>query len=410
MIDDIHKELQSISIQWILDDPFWGHLLSGIPKSTAQGLAPLSWSIESGSPPILQLSVTPASWAKLPSLEIKKAGLLHELLHLIFHHPFTTDYFHFPHLYDLACDWIIDELQIIPNERSVGISPAALGIEITGTRVESYYQILEQFWLTEIRSPNPSPALQKLKEYQSDAARSSHQSWHTSIAKLSQGEKDIIKAGIDQLLNTTLQRVGPAAISHWPAALRLALENRKPVVQSTINWRRVLRLFVGRNKKTQLKNTLRRPSKRYGTTPGLRIHQQQKLLVVLDTSASIQALQFDSFFAEIHHLWKLGVEVHIIECDTKIRRDYPYLGQRPSFVEGRGGSSFDPPIDWANQVYHPDAILYFTDGDGPRLQVKSRYPLLWIRSQSQRGQWVQEQGISIEIPVPVVKKNKPDQL
>ena len=391
----------------MLDDPFWGHLLSGIPKCTAPGSSALSWSIENGTPPNLQLSIDPDKWAQLDSMEAKKAQLQHELLHLLFQHPFETNHFHFPHLYDLACDWIIEEFTIQLHNPPTSFSPASLAIEVAGTsrQVASYYQPLEQFWLEEIQAYKPQVGLQMLKEYKASTSRYPHQLWHQAIAKLSQGEKDIIQAGIDQLLLSTLQRVGPAAISHWPAALRLILEGRQPNLKPAINWRRILRLFVGRNKKTRLKNTLRRPSKRYGTTPGIRIQQQQKLLVALDTSASIQAIQFDSFFAEIYHLWKLGAEVHIIECDTKIRREYPYLGQRPSFVEGRGGSCFDPPIDWANQVYHPDAILYFTDGDGPRLQVKSRYPLLWIHSQSQRGQWVQEQGISIEIPVPVVQKN-----
>lgn len=406
MIEEIHKELQSISIQWMLDDPFWGHLLSGIPKSTAPGLSALSWSIESGPPANLQLSIDPGRWAQLESLEVKKARLQHELLHLLFHHPFETSRFHIPHLYDLACDWIIEELQIIPDQTKTGFPPATFGIEVlsNSSQIDLYYQPLEHFWLAEIQSSRPQAALQKLKEYETSRSRHPHKPWHQTIAKLSQGERDIIQAGIDQLLISTLQRVGPAAISHWPAALRLALEARQPVRKTTIDWRRVLRLFVGRHKKTQLKNTLRRPSKRYGTTPGLRIHQQQQILVALDTSASIQATQFDHFFAEIHHLWKLGAEVHIIECDTKIRRDYPYLGQRPSFVEGRGGSTFDPPIDWANQVYHPDAILYFTDGDGPPLQVKSRYPLLWVLSQPRPIKWRQAQGNSIEVPVPMVQK------
>ncbi|NET33736.1 MAG: hypothetical protein F6K19_17230, partial [Cyanothece sp. SIO1E1] len=266
MTEDIHKELQSISIQWMLDDPFWGHLLSGIPKCIAPGPSVLSWSLENGPPPSLQLSIDPAKWAQLDSFELKKVHLQHELLHLLFHHPFDAGHFHFPHLYDLACDWIIEQLRIIPHHTQVGFSPASLGIEMArmSNQVETYYQPLEQFWLTEIQASKPHAALQKLQAYEASAARAAHQNWHQAIAKLSQGEKDIIQAGVDQLLISTLQRVGPAAISHWPATLRLVLETRQPVAKPVINWRRVLRLFVGRNKKTLLKNTLRRPSKRYG--------------------------------------------------------------------------------------------------------------------------------------------------
>ena len=400
LIDDIHQEFQSISIQWMLDDPFWGHLLSGIPKSTAPGPSAISWSVESGNPASLQLSIDPGRWAHLGSLEVKKAQLQQELLHLLFHHPFDTGHFHFPHLYDLACDWIIEKLKIIPHQPQIGFSPATFGIEVAGTsnEVAAYYQPLEQFWLEEVQAPRPHAALQKLKEYETSASRYPHKPWHQAIAKLSQGEKDIIQAGVDQLLISTLDRVGAPAIAHWPAALRLVLEARQPTARSTVDWRRVLRLFMVRHKRTYLKNTLRRPSKRYGTTPGIRIHQQQKLLVVLDTSASMQAAQFHSFFTEIHHLWRLGAAIHIVECDTQIRRDYPYLGQRPPYVEGRGGSSFDPPIQWANQIYHPDAVLYFTDGEAPKLQTASRYPLIWVLSQARANTWSQDQGLCIELP------------
>ena len=383
----------------MLSDPFWGHLLSGIPKRLVTGSVPVSWGIEEDNLPSLYLCIEANSWSALDSDELKKAYIQHELLHLLFHHPLDAHHFHFAHLFDLACDWIIENLKL--NNRSLGtkISLADIGISTANptAQVDMYYRALEQFWLTQIQSASPHPSLQKLEEYKNSPACHAHSAWHQVIARLSQAEKDIIRAGIDQLVSSTVERVGLSAIAHWPAALRLLLEDRQPHYRPVVDWRRVLRLFAGRHKKTYLKNTLRRPSKRYGTTPGIRIQQQQNLLVVLDTSASIQAVQFDCFFSEIYQLWRLGARIHVVECDTEIRRDYPYSGQRPAFVEGRGGSSFDPPIRWANETFQPDAILYFPDGDAPKLQLKSRFPLIWLLTAPKSKKWEQDQGISVEL-------------
>lgn len=383
----------------MLSDPFWGHLLSGITKRLVPHGPVLSWGVENQQIPILLLCINPRLWIEITDIEEKKARLQHEMLHLLFSHPFSTSRFHYPHLYDLACDWVVQGFHPHTGSSFITFSPKELGIQEsnTPTQVDFYYRALENFWLNQIPSATHHSILPKIEEYQVSTDRRSHESWHQSIAKLTKAERDIIMANIDQLIINTFDRVGTASISHWPQALRLLLEERRPNYRSSVDWRRILRLFVGRHKKTYLKNTLRRPSKRYGTTPGIRIQRQQKLLVALDTSASMRVSQIDSFFSEVHHLWKLGATIHIVECDTTIRRDYPYQGQRPNFVEGRGGSSFDPPIRWANEVYRPDVILYFTDGDAPKLQLKSRAPVIWLLSESKSDKWKQDQGINIEL-------------
>ena len=50
----------------------------------------------------------------------------------------------------------------------------------------------------------------------------------------------------------------------------------------------------------------------------------------------------------------------------------------PKQIHGRGGTSFSPPIEFANQKLNPDAIIYFTDGFAPPPKDKSRYPILWV--------------------------------
>lgn len=400
MTSTTHRELSSISVQWILSDPFWGHLLSGIPKKVVSAGPCLTWRIEGLQIPILQLQVNAEKWEKVNTLQEKKELLLHELLHLVLNHPFETDQYHFPHIYDLVCDWIAYSFQSssplpssIPPASSFGLPDGPLNAEI-----RSYYDKVESFWLEGLRVSTPQPLIEMLERYKTTAASDKHKNWHQELSYLSKAEKDIIKASMDQLILNTLERVGQTAIQEWPAALRLRLQELNVRTRPKVDWRRVLRLFIGRHKKTYIKNTIRRPSKRYGTSPGIRIQQKQKILVVIDTSASIQEAQFYDFFSEVYHLWKLGVAIHIVESDTQIRKTYPYQGQTPAYISGRGGSSFDAAIKWANESHHPDAILYFTDGDAPPLKLKSRFPILWLVNESNSPHWQQNQGSFIVLP------------
>lgn len=370
----------------MLDEPFWGHLLSGIPKRFVKAEPAFSWRIGQGQMPLLELCIAMEVWEGLSSDKASKlARLKHELLHLVFGHPLLAHQYENPRLYDLACDWTVN--QYLPTIQAPSSGHPMEGFSgkdlVHFEPVAYYYPAMEQWLLDNKKSKSSLPL------------NLAHKSWHQHFSQLTQVQRDILLAGIDQLIQQTIQRVGEARIMHLPDALRFYLNGRKNKQRPLQNWRRILRLFAGQHHKTRLKHSIRRPSKRYGTTPGLRLHKRRKILIALDTSGSIQENDFQAFFREIHHLWKLGADLYILECDTQIRRQYVYQGQAPTFVMGRGGSNFDPPIQWANTSYQPDAIVYFTDGQGPVLREKSRCPILWVLNQKSNQTWQQTQGTPV---------------
>ena len=84
------------------------------------------------------------------------------------------------------------------------------------------------------------------------------------------------------------------------------------------------------------------------------------------------------FFKEIHQLWKQKAEIKVVECDSVIQKEYNYKGILPKVVAGRGNTDFNAPILFSNEVFQPDALIYFTDGFGMKPKLKSIKPLLWI--------------------------------
>ena len=123
----------------------------------------------------------------------------------------------------------------------------------------------------------------------------------------------------------------------------------------------------GSSRRTYLRNTLRRPSKRYGTTPGIKVRRRHQVIVAVDTSGSITDAMLSLVFAEIHQLYRQGAEITVVECDAAVHGTWAYRGEPPSSTGGGGGTAFDPAIAWANALpRRPDALIYLTDGYAAR--------------------------------------------
>jgi len=65
----IQQQLDHSSIQLMLNEPFWGHLLSGIPKRFVEEGASFYWSISQGEMPLLELCIKVGAWNDLTKEE-----------------------------------------------------------------------------------------------------------------------------------------------------------------------------------------------------------------------------------------------------------------------------------------------------------------------------------------------------
>ena len=70
--------------------------------------------------------------------------------------------------------------------------------------------------------------------------------------------------------------------------------------------------------------------------------------------------------------------VIVCECDTEVTRVQPFRGRIES-VQGRGGTDLRPPFDPALRAREGiDAVVYFTDGEGPTPDRAPDCPTLWV--------------------------------
>ena len=382
LLDDITRT----SINLMLKEPFYGHFFSTITRQLTDKIPTMA--VATNGQNFVTLYVNPQFWEKVLTTKDYRYGVLkHEILHIVFKHILIGNKFEFKDLANIAMDMIVNQYI---DHAQLPLSPILIenysDLHLKRDQdVQYYYEKL----LSAYRGHGSAKTLLQL---QLDLGKftkgeiGDHHSWE----KLSSSQQKIIENNVDQTVRNTLLRINKTtAFGVLPAGLKAYLEAIQQNAKPFVNWKRILRLFATSSQRTYLKNTIRRPSKRYGTTPGIKVKHKNKLLVAIDTSGSVSNHELMTFFGEIYHIYRQGAEIMIVECDTKIQKQYLYHGKTPSFITGRGGTDFNAPIRFANDVYHPDAIIYFTDGYASTPKEKPRAPILWLITQAgiKKDEW-----------------------
>lgn len=151
--------------------------------------------------------------------------------------------------------------------------------------------------------------------------------------------------------------------------------------EEKINWKQVLRRFIGKNLSKNYESSKTRPNRRLGLlSPGQKKTYQPKILVALDQSGSISNESLGMFFNELKSILK-GTEdrVDVIAFDTTTE----YLGSIANIknltVERvlSGGTSFVPVFEDRDK-YKSDMLIIFTDGYGELPTEIGKHPVLWV--------------------------------
>jgi predicted metal-dependent peptidase len=222
-----------------------------------------------------------------------------------------------------------------------------------------------------------------------------HSTWE-EFDDMTDAEKKLIEKQVQKILQDakeqTVKKRGnvPGEIE----GLIVVEEITKP----KFDWRGYIRRFTGVSTKVFTKKIRRKENHRYEDNPGLKIKMRQHMLLAIDTSGSVSDTELKEFINEIHHIYKQGVDITVIQCDTSIRSIEPYKGKNEIKVFGRGGTEFDPVLDYYNaNLKKYTSLVYFTDGEC-YTSVKPKSKVLWVLSeQSHMNEDLPGQVIKLEL-------------
>ena len=374
---DKQKSLSKISKELMLREPYYGFFLIMLNKVWRKDL-PTAGVSKNGIN--FQLAINEDFWTSLS--EMHQMGLLkHELLHIAFGHLTSFKSFKNHRLANVAMDmeinqyidkdWLPEGGIDIDNYEDLNLERKA------GCRY--YYDKLNQFQDEKDKNGTcGNEGMDKLLDQVANGEGPDHSTWE-EFEDLSEAEKKLIEKQLQKVLadakEQTIKKRG-----NVPGEIEGVIVIEE-IVAPKFDWRGYIRRFTGVSTKVFTKKIRRKENRRFSDNPGLKIKMKQHMLLAIDTSGSVSDSELQEFMGEIHHIYKVGVDVTVIQCDTSIKSIEPYKGKHEINVAGRGGTEFDPVLDYynANQKKYT-SLVYFTDGEC-YTSVVPKGNVLWVLSE-----------------------------
>ena len=380
-INRILDEATRISIKLLLKEPFYSHIFACLNKEIVSSDHRAKTLAVGHREFNHVIYINKVFWDETLIHPDHRYGVIkHELLHIVLKHTLADLKRKDKHIANIAMDLVVNQYVMkekLPEDSIFLSTFPELNLEKDKSWTY-YYTKLMHLKENNENEFGGSMAMDSLNEIQSDShGMERHILWE-DFKKLTPTNQSLAEGILDNLLIMGAGKTSRKSYGLLPRQVITMLSIIQVREAPLVDWKRVLKLFSESSSKTRIQNTLRRRSKRYGTFPGIKIRKLKKLLVAIDTSGSVSLEEISKFFSEIYHIWNNGAIIRVVECDAEIASAYDYKGITPEFISGRGGTSFYPPIQYSNDVFLADAIIYFTDGYAPVPTIRSRSPILWI--------------------------------
>lgn len=363
----VNNIVSSTVLKLIFEEPFYGHILQSINRRITQSIPTAAVTLHNQK---LELIINDSFFIDSLDENERVAVLKHELLHLVFKHLFRNEKYRENRLlYNLAADLVVN--QYIGKWK---LPKDAITLKsFPDIKLEAYETL--DYYFEKLKDEDQS----KLVQFIDIKWFLSHQIWDEMDSN-SQIDNEVGKYNIDKIIIDSFDKAAhKKMIGNLPDDIIESINQIKSKFRSNINWRRSLRLFAQNSARSTIKITNKRVSKRFYTRPGIKIQRSEKILVALDTSGSITQEEINVFFTEIDKIYRLGAEIDIVECDAKVQAFYKYNGKTPDSITGRGGTEFDPVIEFLNESkVNYDGCIYLTDGYGYEPKIKPKKKLLWV--------------------------------
>jgi predicted metal-dependent peptidase len=325
-----------------------------------------------------ELLINPDFFDRL-TLASKIFALEHETIHLGFYHLTRMagkEKKRFNIAADCVVNTILQQFKLVPKELRASIVSADKIAKMTNKPIseieklhaEAIYQILERRSDQELK--------EKIEKIPDDLYPQENNGRSASKQKpevLQEGDPNFYK----DKLNPEEQK------KYWEQALTAALMAQKiagtlpaglsrilkELTEAIINWKALLKKeIVNGLGKTRITDW-RRPSRKHGLLPGVKLWGKPTIWSLVDTSGSISLQKLKQFFSENFHILKTQAKLAIIPWDTKAYN--PIIIEKPSQllvktegkIKGGGGTVIGPALEKVRDLMQrQDIVIVFTDG------------------------------------------------
>jgi predicted metal-dependent peptidase len=182
-----------------------------------------------------------------------------------------------------------------------------------------------------------------------------------------------LKNNMKKIFNDVLKRNR----GRIPAGLESIMDYVNQQVVDELNWKEKIKHLASAARRIKINLTRNKLNKRLGLDyPGTKVKRKTKVLVGIDTSGSVADEELMKFMEQVYLISKTDCEVTIVECDAQMYEPWIFDKKRQIKFKGRGGTSFDPVLDYFNKGPY-SGLIYFTDGYCST-SITTTKKILWV--------------------------------
>lgn len=171
--------------------------------------------------------------------------------------------------------------------------------------------------------------------------------------------------------------------------------------KARVDYRKILAGFRASILSEKRKLTRMRPNRRFGfDAMGSRYDFTTRMIIGVDCSGSISSKDLKNFYSTINRFFKYGIkQIDVVQFDTQLGEVQTLLKASTNIkVTGRGGTCFQPFIDFVAKHPEYDGALIYTDGYAPQPKIPATMhtPLCWVlrseRELKEHETWMRQSG------------------
>ena len=190
-------------------------------------------------------------------------------------------------------------------------------------------------------------------------------------------------------------------IHSWGSLSGHLVEEIIASTRARVDYRKILAGFRASILSEKRKLTRMRPNRRSGfDAMGSRYDFTTRMIIGVDCSGSISKEDLRNFYSTINRFFQYGIkQIDVVQFDTQLGEVQTLLKASENIkVTGRGGTCFQPFIDFVAEHPEYDGALIYTDGYAPKptIPANMRTPLCWVlRSEEElqkHEQWMCQSG------------------
>ncbi|MCU0287225.1 MAG: VWA-like domain-containing protein [Acidobacteria bacterium] len=170
----------------------------------------------------------------------------------------------------------------------------------------------------------------------------------------------------------------------WGSLSRNVKEKILATLKPKVDYRSILKSFRASILSVSRRLSRMKPSRRYDFQyMGSKRDFTTKILFAVDVSGSISSKDLAKGFSIVNRFFKYGIEqLDVISFDTEIKGEKLSLkkARREIKVLGRGGTNFQPLMDYIDRYREYDGLIIFTDGYAPvpRIPQNRKTRIVWL--------------------------------